>query len=249
MEVHHHSHGSHGKKTWKSYFWEFLMLFLAVFCGSLAEYQLEHKIEHDREKVYIQSMIEDLETDTANLNKSLESFKKQEKNFDTLLNLFSKLGNGYNHTLRSNLDAIIGYKDFFPTDRTLEQLKSSGNMRLIRSKTAADGIMFYDAKLKEHDKSLKTLDDVFFKFYDLNSQIQDNASLETDKKTMSIAALEKGSKNYLLVSDKATLGMYYNRLKSYRLLRQIVIRRMDTVSQSAVNLIELLKKEYHIEKK
>ena len=32
MEVHQHAqHG--GKKSWKSYFWEFLMLFLAVFCG------------------------------------------------------------------------------------------------------------------------------------------------------------------------------------------------------------------------
>jgi hypothetical protein len=27
------------------------MLFLAVFCGFLAEYQLEHKIERDRESV------------------------------------------------------------------------------------------------------------------------------------------------------------------------------------------------------
>ena len=37
MEVHHHthpdSHRGHEKKSWKSYFWEFLMLFLAVFCG------------------------------------------------------------------------------------------------------------------------------------------------------------------------------------------------------------------------
>jgi hypothetical protein len=51
MEVHHHAHDPavpHHKKNWKSYFWEFLMLFLAVFCGFLAEYQLEHKIERDR---------------------------------------------------------------------------------------------------------------------------------------------------------------------------------------------------------
>ena len=32
MEVHHHAHHE-GKKNWKSYIWEFLMLFLAVFCG------------------------------------------------------------------------------------------------------------------------------------------------------------------------------------------------------------------------
>jgi len=43
MEVHHHGHTE--RKKWTHYFWEFLMLFLAVFCGFLAEYQLEHKIE------------------------------------------------------------------------------------------------------------------------------------------------------------------------------------------------------------
>jgi hypothetical protein len=56
MEVHHHSHLASGethtsRKKWTHYFWEFLMLFLAVFCGFLAEYQLEHKIERDKEKV------------------------------------------------------------------------------------------------------------------------------------------------------------------------------------------------------
>jgi len=50
MEVHHHTHAGHGKKSWRSYFWEFLMLFLAVFCGFLAEYELEHVIERQREK-------------------------------------------------------------------------------------------------------------------------------------------------------------------------------------------------------
>ena len=39
------------------------MLFLAVFCGFLAEYQLEHKIEKDREKQYIISFEEDLDND------------------------------------------------------------------------------------------------------------------------------------------------------------------------------------------
>ena len=53
MEVHHHTHASHGKKKLSHYFWEFLMLFLAVFCGFLAEYQLMHKNERDREGQFI----------------------------------------------------------------------------------------------------------------------------------------------------------------------------------------------------
>ena len=65
MEVHAHSHTP--RKKWTHYFWEFLMLFLAVFCGFLAEYQLEHKIERDREKQYIQSLMNDLKTDVVNI--------------------------------------------------------------------------------------------------------------------------------------------------------------------------------------
>jgi hypothetical protein len=37
MEVHHHGH-VHEKKKWKEYLFQFFMLFLAVFCGFLAEY-------------------------------------------------------------------------------------------------------------------------------------------------------------------------------------------------------------------
>ena len=63
MEVHAHTHTE--RKKWTHYFWEFLMLFLAVFCGFLAEYQLEHKIESDREKVYIKNLYDDLKSDTV----------------------------------------------------------------------------------------------------------------------------------------------------------------------------------------
>jgi heme/copper-type cytochrome/quinol oxidase subunit 3 len=71
MEVHHHAHNPaepHHKKNWKSYFWEFIMLFLAVFCGFLAEYQLEHKIEKDRELQFIKSLTTDLQDDITSLN-------------------------------------------------------------------------------------------------------------------------------------------------------------------------------------
>ena len=77
MEVHHHSHAAHGKKNWKSYFWEFLMLFLAVFCGFLAEYQLEHVIEHQREKKFAGQMLSDLRADSL-------FFAKRIKDIDSI---------------------------------------------------------------------------------------------------------------------------------------------------------------------
>src|SRR3954469_7686727 len=61
---HLHKAPSHG---WKHYLFEFLMLFLAVFAGFLAENQREQMVEHQHEKKYIRSLIQDLEKDTVNL--------------------------------------------------------------------------------------------------------------------------------------------------------------------------------------
>ena len=73
MEVHAHTHtpdpGLRRGKKWTHYFWEFLMLFLAVFCGFLAENQREHYIEHLREKQYLRSLLENLSTDTATIKR------------------------------------------------------------------------------------------------------------------------------------------------------------------------------------
>jgi len=74
MDVHHHS-GHHEKKTWRSYFWEFFMLFLAVFCGFLAENIREHRMERTREVEYIRTLASDLAEDTvADL---IEQLKRQ----------------------------------------------------------------------------------------------------------------------------------------------------------------------------
>jgi hypothetical protein len=69
MEVHAHTHSA--RKKWTHYLWEFLMLFLAVFCGFLAENFREHLLEHQREKKYMISFVEDLETDTTELRKAI----------------------------------------------------------------------------------------------------------------------------------------------------------------------------------
>jgi hypothetical protein len=74
MEVHAHTHTA--RKKWTHYFWEFLMLFLAVFCGFLAENQREHMVEHQREKEYMITMLEDLKADIPLLNGTVKNWNK-----------------------------------------------------------------------------------------------------------------------------------------------------------------------------
>ena len=66
MEVHKHPHHVMHKKKWNEYLLEFFMLFLAVFCGFLAENFREHQVEKERGRQYIRSLYEDLNYDTSN---------------------------------------------------------------------------------------------------------------------------------------------------------------------------------------
>src|SRR5678810_714390 len=68
MEVHTHTHAHTPGKKWTHYFWEFLMLFLAVFCGFLAENYRETIINKEKAHHYIQNMVADLKADTADVN-------------------------------------------------------------------------------------------------------------------------------------------------------------------------------------
>ena len=88
MEVHAHTHSE--RKKWTHYFWEFLMLFLAVTLGFFVENQREHMVEHQREKKFIKSLVSDLEADTARLSDILQQRQHRAVMLDSfvlLLNL------------------------------------------------------------------------------------------------------------------------------------------------------------------
>jgi len=85
MEVHAHTHTP--RKKWTHYFWEFLMLFLAVFAGFLAENQREHIVEHGREKQYMQSLYSDVKKDTAFYNDFSVYLSNIYKRLDSVQNM------------------------------------------------------------------------------------------------------------------------------------------------------------------
>ena len=247
MEVHHHAHdpaSPHHKKNWKSYFWEFLMLFLAVFCGFLAEYQLEHKIEKDREKQYIKSMVEDLQKDTSQVFDLSKKLIKLQKSIDSILIYFEDLHKVFNPVLYRNLNAINGYTIFIYTDRTMQQLKNSGGMRLIKNKKAADGIMNYDAFVRNYQNNDAYVQRYweFLTFQRIG--IIDRQALEKDLKTAEEVKLN--SKNYLLANDPVTLGKFRNSILELQTYYHNSVEALRKLFSKAVELIDTLKKEYHL---
>ena len=151
MEVHHHAHdpaAPHHKKNLKSYFWEFLMLFLAVFCGFLAEYQLEHVIEHQREKQYIESLVADLKSDQEVISQHIIHVKSGISMMDSMIAILNAPSQIANHTGELYFLARLAprLKPLSNNNRTFEQLKNSGNFRLIRNLNTSNKIMTYYEK-------------------------------------------------------------------------------------------------------
>ncbi|HEY5773091.1 MAG TPA: hypothetical protein VIS75_10700, partial [Chitinophagaceae bacterium] len=142
MEVHAHSHTA--RKKWMHYFWEFLMLFLAVFCGFLAENQREHMIEHQREKKYIQSLIADLKGDTAEMRSVIDFNITKFRGLDTLISALNAMvqdGQNQEELYRLNRYYAVNIYTMIFNDRTMRQLLNSGNMRLIKRQAISDSIM------------------------------------------------------------------------------------------------------------
>jgi len=121
------------------------MLFLAVFCGFLAENFREHQVEHQREKQYMTSMVEDLKADTVLLREAIDYWKDRNISVDSVTDaLRSPLLEGNMTKAYRHLNRALDYYSFRYNDRTIAQLKNAGGFRLIRKKNVANKIISYD---------------------------------------------------------------------------------------------------------
>ena len=254
MEVHAHSSPAPGgghtpRKKWTHYLWEFLMLFLAVFCGFLAENFREHQIEHKREKTYIVSLIKDVELDTASLRLTYNVRKQYINYFDSLVFLLR-------HNDKSRLNDIYFYARFLGRinefkyhDRTIQQLKSSGSLRLIRNKQAADSITLYDNEavkliLNQQDIERKIRDKATFDMVGkiFNAYVWNDMADTTNK-----AVISRISSNpSLMTSDEKLLNEFVSNVVFLKTAYRLTNGNIEETIKTAENLLDFLKKEYHI---
>ena len=148
MEVHHHSH--HPKK-WKEYITEFIMLFLAVSLGFMAENIREHQIEKHREIAYLQNVHEDLKLDLINIDNVLISNTIRLQAMDTLFTIIN------NNTI-TNEDVYYYIRNlalratFESSHVGLDQIKSAGGLRMVKNPEIISGIQEYERALDALDK-------------------------------------------------------------------------------------------------
>src|ERR1700749_1587555 len=87
MEVHHDPDMHHKRKTFKEYFLEFLMIFLAVALGFFAESLREHIGDNSKEMEYINSVRKDLVTDSISTKLWIQGFNTRRVEYDSVVNM------------------------------------------------------------------------------------------------------------------------------------------------------------------
>jgi len=235
MEVHHHAHTP--RKKWTHYVWEFIMLFLAVFCGFLAENQREHYVEHQREKQFIRSLTQDLKSDIIQSGETLNKLEKSKLGTDSIVMLLRTPGTANNSNQLYRLwSHYIGFADFFSNDRTLQQLKSSGSLRLIRKKVVSDSIMQYDRVLKD-----------YYGQDDLMSRVLGNQSIYY--RLFDFIRLDNDSTDPvpLTVQGAGILNEAYSERKLWSFALSALIKRLRIVNETAVRTLGLIQHEYHLD--
>ncbi|MCX6175167.1 MAG: hypothetical protein NTZ27_10475 [Ignavibacteriales bacterium] len=247
METHaHHLHNAPGQNFWH-YFYEFLMLFFAVFAGFLAENQREHYVEGKRGKEFMVSLVKDLQSDTAQFSRIRMYRLDKLRTMDSLIIFFVNHTTGpvpaHGYTLAIKL---FGHFGFFQTSGTLDQLKSSGGLRLISHRNVVESIESYDQQTKRI--ALRDLYETNFSFdnntilqklFDGRALLKIYADTTYYKKPASPSAVIKLNEQYL--------DEFLNSLRTFQYLVRLDMDLQVAVKEKATELISLIKKEYELE--
>lgn len=254
MEVHAHTHTP--RKKWTHYFWEFLMLFLAVTLGFFVENKREHYIETIRVKEYARTLVSDIASDTLNMTYIMNRINMQVKNTDSLV---SYLKSHKPQEIR-NIDLFaLTVIDRYPAYRwsrsTLEQIKNSGSLRYFGD-TMVRYISSYDALSRHMDEDHRSDEEMANratasrdKIIDISysNELAQDLYLHFDSlmKTTYYKEIEAHDKTSLLTNNDLTLKIFINEKLNIR--RNLFIRANDELKSLITQgrkLIQRLKNKY-----
>jgi len=242
MEVHHHAHTE--RKKWSHYFWEFFMLFLAITLGFFVENQREHYVEHIREKQYMKLMIADIEADTTMMNNVLKVLDVRASNVDSMLMLLTsnpirdeKVIKAYRYTFPALNNITFSFND-----RTITQLKNSGNMRIIRNQKVNDGIIQYWNQIDNVIQALNRHMSYRTAGRELETKIYNVAEMYLNNRQINVSF---GDIN-LIPHAPGLVKEYANVVAASGIMLGALRIHIINQNKLALELIELVNEEYHL---
>ena len=251
MEVHHHPHVE--KKSFKEYLLEGLMIFVAVTMGFIAENIRESIENHETEKRNIEIVLNNQKNDTSRLVASIEKNKEKIRILDRVnsFNVPHPLPKDSVQELISLIYQCGPFYDFISNDAAIEQMKSSGSLRLIKKQNIADSILKYEyinkiIKLNEsvlefeYDKTLETA----AKLNDLSAYA---ISTGTQFVPPHLASLSTPILGNLNGNDTVLTKEYFNYAAEQALSLKYYVVILQKQRDYAGSLIAFLQKQYNLQ--
>ena len=248
MEVHHHPDLHHKKKNFKEYFLEFLMIFLAVTLGFFAESIRENISNRHKESKYMESLVSDLKSDTTETDVAIKRWKGANANLDSLLFLLKQARN------QQNINAMYGLlsRDFFHfnlfkyNNKTIEELKSTGDFRLIKKESIANEIMSYDLDMKYILIQEQDVKDLMISSKNIESKVFDFSLLNL-KDNEVFKVIHENKPLTLITHDQQIIDEYFNKLWIFYALAKVHEKLFENEKASAISLLKNIQHEYKFE--
>ena len=250
MEVHHHPHVE--KKGFKEYFLEFVMIFLAVTLGFFAESLREHINDNEKREQYIQSLVEDLQSDTARMNDIIQFDEAKITGLNSMYQCYDTVTSNLNET--SCMGLLIKYtkvnRPFLINDRTVSQLANAGGFRLLK-KEDADSILAYERMYKnDHDFETTVYQEAQNNVRNTLNELASFKVISPLENVSSLNGADTGSSTLngplLFSDDRALLNKWFNQLQLYVRVTKAQKTLLNILRDKATNLIDFYKSKHQL---
>ena len=243
MEVHHHAGEHHGPKKFKDYFLEFLMIFLAVTMGFLAENFREYITDKNHVEELAGQLSADLKADTSNLQKLIEFKTRQVKRADSLYFLLIQPAPQKDDKALQNLIVSCDRMDFFyPSTGAISTIKRELHLK-----------EFVKTKIAQHIDNYEKVVTVLQTFENRNVEylgkyIESFVVAHFTPENAAVAVLRKpvlnGNMRNLSPADLVQLSVDINLIKAYDLQ---LLTRYTKAKEEATAFIQHMKETYKLD--
>ena len=236
-EIKTNKEASHPKRNFKSYIYEFIMIFVAITGSFFMENIRENLVEHGKEKDYIIRLVRDIKEDTANLKYLMRWNQEQIAGLDSLATLIEKPVSIMDTTNNMKFFILLSnyLNDFYPfttRDITMSQLKSTGGLRLIKNTAVSDKIVTYYTVIENHQRV---------------ADINDKFVYESFNEEMKFIDFNQiGKTGKIDITDVSKMKELGNRCFIFKIQLEAYSRRLNGIYKRGTSLLKYLKEEYNL---
>ena len=243
MEVHHHSGGHHEEKHFKDYFLEFLMIFLAVTMGFLAENLREFITDKNHVEELAGQLREDLSNDTTKLTRLIAFQQLQIRRGDSLYEILMQPAAAIDYKKLQNMVVDCDRLDFFyPSTGAIATIKKDLHLRKFVKTKIAKHIDLYEKDIVVMEK-LESRDIDYMGKY-LESFISNHFTPENVAASVTRSPVVSATMRNLSPADLVQLSVDVNLIKAYNIR---LVGQYEKIKTDAILFIQHINTTYNLD--